>query len=398
MMMTGNVEINSNHKVVLVTGGTGYVGGWCIALLLKQGYTVRTTVRGLEKEQTVRASIAAEVDPGDRLSFYAADLTSDNGWDEAVAGCDYVLHVASPLGHENARDLDSLVGPARDGALRVLRASVKASVQRVVMTSSLAACTQVSYSEEAIIDESLWSDPKDNKLDAYRKSKVLSEMAAWQFMEEHGGRTSLTTILPGAIFGPILSQANQSGSARVIERIVKGRMPGTPRIGFEIVDVRDLAELHILAMTSEAAAGQRFIAVGGFMRMHEIAQELRAKLGGKASKAPTRMIPDFVLRVLAIFDAWNARRAFIKRTKRSDPILRKIQNDWLHVLGIILSLLGIALIVQPLVRGIFGNPILYRFLGWLPEGWPSLGGWIVVLIIGLVLISITKPLPTKKSE
>ncbi|SEO81812.1 NAD-dependent epimerase/dehydratase family protein [Paenibacillus sp. OV219] len=289
-------------EVVLVTGGTGYVGGWCVVELLRRGYTVRTTVRSLSKEQAARASIAAEVDPGDRLSFYAADLTSDEGWGAAVSGCDYVLHVASPLSHDNARDLDSLVGPARDGALRVLRASVKAGVRRVVMTSSLAACTPTSYREEGIIDETLWSDPKDNKLDSYRKSKVLSEMAAWQFMNENAGGTSFTTILPGAIFGPVLSQANQNGSVQVIERLVKGRLPGTPRLGFEIVDVRDLAELHILAMTASEAAGQRFIAVSGFMWMHEISQVLRAKLGERASKAPTRMIPDFVLRVLSIFD------------------------------------------------------------------------------------------------
>lgn len=286
---------------VLVTGGTGYVAGWCIVELLRSGYTVRATVRGLSREGAVRAAIAAEVDAGDRLSFFAADLTSDDGWDAAMADCDYALHVASPLGEDRPVDANALIGPAREGTLRVLRAAVKAGVRRVVMTSSLAACTPASYSEERIIDESLWSDPDNRKLDVYRKSKTLSELAAWEFMNGQGGRTTLTTVLPGAIFGPVLT-AGRKGSVQVIGRLLDGRMPGTPRLGFEIVDVRDLAELHVLAMTADALAGERLIAVGGFMWMNEIARTLRAKLGERAGKAPLRMIPDWLLRLLAIFD------------------------------------------------------------------------------------------------
>jgi dihydroflavonol-4-reductase len=288
-------------ETVLVTGGTGYVAGWCIVELLRRGYAVRTTVRSLSKEQAVRATIASAIDPGDRLRFVAADLTSDAGWDAAVAGCDYVLHVASPLGGDTSNDPDALIIPARDGALRVLRAATKAGVKRVVMTSACAAASPPLYSEDGVTDESLWTDPEDKRLSAYRKSKTVSELAAWQFMREYAGPTTLATILPGAVFGPVLS-ADNVGTAQVIGRLLQGRMPGIPRLAFEVVDVRDLADVHIRAMTAEQAAGQRFIAVSEFMWMKDIAQVLRAKLGGSARKIPTRTLPDFVLRLLARFD------------------------------------------------------------------------------------------------
>jgi dihydroflavonol-4-reductase len=288
-------------ETVLVTGGSGFIGGWCIVELLKRGYAVRTTLRSLSKEQMVRASISATVDPGDRLAFVAADLTSDDGWDAAVAGCDYVLHVASPLGYDNPKDPDVLIIPARDGALRVLRAATKAGVKRVVMTSACAAASPPLYSEDSVTDETLWTDPEDSRLSSYRKSKTIAELAAWQFMQEYNGSTSLTTILPGAVFGPILTTENL-GSVQVIGRLLQGRVPGNPRIGLEVVDVRDLADAHIRAMTSTAAADERFIAVSEFMWMSDIAKILRAKLGTAASKVPTWTLPDFVLRFLARFD------------------------------------------------------------------------------------------------
>lgn len=286
---------------VLVTGGTGYVASWCIVELLKQGYNVRTTIRNLSKEGMLRSTISSAIDPAGRLSVYGADLTADTGWKEAMTGCDYVLHVASPLGANNPKDPNELIIPAREGTLRVLRAAAEAEVKRVVMTSSLAAATPVNPQENQVIDESVWSDPEDKFLDAYRKSKVLAEMAAWQFIKEHKGSTTLTTILPGAIFGPVLS-ANSLGSVQVISRLVQGRVPGTPRLGFEIVDVRDLADLHIRAMTAPEADSQRFIAVGDFMWMTDIAGTLRSRLGTKGSRVPTRKLPDFMLRLVSRFD------------------------------------------------------------------------------------------------
>jgi len=286
---------------VLVTGGTGYVAGWVIVELLERGYAVRTTVRDLGRAAAVRAAVATVVDPGDRLTFAPADLTRDEGWDAAVAGMDYVLHVASPLGDENTRDPQALIVPARDGTLRVLRAATAAGVKRVVMTSAANAASPSSYAEEGVTDETLWTDPEDPTLVPYRRSKTVAEKAAWDFMAEQPGPTTLTTILPGAVFGPILSTGNL-GSVRIVERMVRGAMPGTPRIGLEVVDVRDLADLHLRAMTSPDAAGERFLATGEFIWMREMAQVLRADLGAAGSKVPTRQLPDFLVRFTALFD------------------------------------------------------------------------------------------------
>ena len=295
-------QIPNHAETVLVTGGSGFVASWCLVELLRRGFTVRTTVRSLSKEQAVRAAISTVIDPRDRLTFFAADLTSDVGWAEAVAGCDYVLHVASPLGRDNPKNPDELIVPARDGALRVLRAATNAGVKRVVITSACAAASPSSYSENRVTDESLWTDPEDNTLNPYRKSKTLAELAAWQFMkEEHDGPTTLTTILPGAVFGPVLA-ADTVGSVQVIGRLLQGRFPAVPRLGFEVVDVRDLVDVHIRAMMSTQAAGERFIAVGEFMWMTDIAKTLRSKLGIPASKVPARTMPDFVFRLLALFE------------------------------------------------------------------------------------------------
>jgi dihydroflavonol-4-reductase len=288
-------------ETVLVTGGTGYVAGWCIVSLLERGYSVRTTVRSLKKEQQVRDAVGTVVDPADRLSFTVADLTGDAGWDEAVAGVDYVLHVASPLGNEDTRDAEALIVPARDGALRVLRAATRAGVKRVVMTSAANAASPSDYREEGITDETLWTDPDDPTLIPYRKSKTVAEKAAWDYMAGQGGPTTLTTILPGAVFGPILTTSNL-GSVRIVARMAGGKLPGTPRIGLEIVDVRDLADLHLRAMTSPEAAGQRFLGTGEFTWMREMAEALKAGLGADGTKVPTRQLPDFVVRISALFD------------------------------------------------------------------------------------------------
>jgi nucleoside-diphosphate-sugar epimerase len=282
---------------VLVTGGTGYVAGWCVVELLRRGYDVRTTVRSPARAEAVRRAVATEVDAGPRLSFAVADLTADDGWKEAVDGCDHVLHVASPLGVDNTKDL---IAPARDGTLRVLRAATAAGVERVVLTSAANAASPSSYRDEGVSDETLWTDPDDPTLPPYRRSKTLAERAAWDFMADHDGPTTLTTILPGAVFGPVLTSDNL-GSVQIIARLLRG-MPGTPRIGFEIVDVRDLADIHIRAMTAPEAAGQRFLATGEFMWMRDMALALRAGLGDAAGKVPTRNLPNIAVRLAAIAD------------------------------------------------------------------------------------------------
>lgn len=284
-------------ETVLVTGGTGFVGGWCIRELLERGYAVRTTLRSLSKEQALRAAVGAEGPAGERLAVFAADLTSDEGWGAAMAGCDYVLHVASPLG--GGVDDEALIGPARDGTLRVLRAAVAAGVKRVVMTSA-AATARPPRDSGKDSDESVWADPADPQFDGYRRSKILAERAAWDFMAQAGGATTLTTVLPSAVFGPVLSKENL-GSVRIIQGILQGRPARLPRLGFWVVDVRDLADIHIRAMTSPEAAGQRFIAAGDYMWMEEMAKALRSALGPAAAKVPTRRMPDFAFRLASHF-------------------------------------------------------------------------------------------------
>ena len=279
---------------VLVTGGTGFVGGWTIVELLRRGYQVRTTVRSAAREADVRAAVARQVAP-DGLEFALADLTADAGWDDAVAGCEAVLHIASPLG--NGGDDEGLIAVAQGGTLRVLGAAARAGVKRVVMTSSTAACTPAGPLERAI-DESDWTDPAQKDLAVYRKSKVLAEKAAWEFIAG-APQTQLTTILPGAIFGPVLTREHL-GSVGIIQRLLDGQPPALPRLGFNITDVRDLAELHIKAMETSEAAGQRYIALGEPLWYGEVAATLKERLGDRAAKVPTAAMPDLVSKGLAV--------------------------------------------------------------------------------------------------
>jgi nucleoside-diphosphate-sugar epimerase len=285
---------------VLVTGGSGYIGGWCIIGLLKQGYTVRTTVRDLAREPEVRASLGKMVDLKDSLSFYAADLMSDAGWDEAVAGCDYVLHVASPILVSEPKDPNVLIMPAREGTKRAVAAAIKAGVKRVVLTSSVAA-TSKTGDADYVADETVWTDVTQRGVSAYFQSKTLAEQAAWDLIKAASGATTLATVNPCAVCGPVVS-GDCPESVQVVGRLVAGRVPGLPRLGLNIVDVRDVADLHISAMTAPEAAGQRFIAAGEFAWLTEIADVLRKGLGADGAKVPTRKAPDFVIRLAAMFD------------------------------------------------------------------------------------------------
>lgn len=291
----------SEAGTVLVTGGSGYIGSWCVIGLLQRGYTVRTTVRDLSKEPAARAAIASVVDPGNRLSFHAANLSSDAGWDEATAGAEYVLHVASPLGVPEPKDPNDLIAPARDGALRAINAAIKAGVTRVVMTSSVAAVNPGSAGPDGVSDETAWTDPDQQGVTGYARSKTIAERAAWDLIKTSGGSTSLAVVNPALVLGPVLS-GDFSDSVQVVQRLVSGKMPGLPRLGFNIVDVRDVADLHIRAMTDPKAAGERFIAAGDFAWMADIAAMLRQRLGAQAAKVPTRNAPDLLLRFVALFD------------------------------------------------------------------------------------------------
>jgi nucleoside-diphosphate-sugar epimerase len=285
---------------VLVTGGSGFLGGWCAAELLRRGDQVRTTVRDSSREQQMRAMLDAEVDAGEKLSVVQADLGADEGWAEAVAGCDYVLHVASPFPPEQPKDPDELIVPARDGALRVLRAALDAGVKRTVMTSSVAAIRNTGKPSTGPHTELDWSDASNTKLTPYTRSKTIAEQAAWEEVRKRDATDRLAVVNPGAILGPVLSE-HRSYSLEVIERMLKG-MPGVPRLGFSFVDVRDVAALQIAAMAASQAGGERFIATAEFLWMSDVAEILRDELGDVAEKVPTRTVPNFVVRAMALFD------------------------------------------------------------------------------------------------
>jgi dihydroflavonol-4-reductase len=260
---------------------------------------VRTTVRSLSREAQVRAAVGSEVDPGDRMTVLAADLTRDEGWAEAVRGCDYVLHVASPFPPKQPKDPDELIVPAREGTLRVLRAALDAGVKRVVVTSSVAA-VRADGSEPRPLDERDWTDPDSPGLTPYLRSKTIAERAAWDLVRERGEQDRLAVVNPGAILGPVLND-DLSYSLQAVQRLLKG-VPGAPRLGFSVVDVRDVADLEIRAMTAPEAGGERFIATTQFLWMAEIAAVLRDRLGERASKAPTRTLPNVIVRGMALFD------------------------------------------------------------------------------------------------
>ncbi|TPN45477.1 MULTISPECIES: aldehyde reductase [unclassified Mesorhizobium] len=290
-------------ELVLVTGGSGFLGAHCILALLKAGYRVRTTVRSAKPQADVLAMLkAGDTEPGDRLSFAIADLMIDAGWPQAVAGCDYVLHVASPFPPGVPKHEDDLIVPAREGALRVLRAARDAGVKRVVLTSSFAAIGYGKMPPDGRpFTEESWTDPT-GKVSAYVKSKTLAERAAWDFIAAEGGGLELAVVNPVGIFGPVLG-ADHSTSTEFVQRMMNGAMPGLPRLSFGIVDARDVADLHVRAMTNPAARGERFLAVSGdFMTVREIAQTLKTRLGGAASRVSTRRLPDWLVRIVGLFN------------------------------------------------------------------------------------------------
>jgi dihydroflavonol-4-reductase len=288
-------------ETVLVTGASGFVGSHVVLQLLRAGYDVRGTVRSMEREPRVRAMLKdAGGESNHRLALFAADLEDDKGWREAVAGCDYVIHVASPIPVAAPKTEDELIRPARDGALRVLRAARHASVKRVVMTSSCGAIYYGHPTRTAPFDETSWTNVAGD-MSAYVRSKALAERAAWDFMAAEGGALELSTVNPTGIFGPVLGP-DVSSSIELVARLLKG-MPGCPRLYFGVVDVRDVADLHLRAMTSPAARGERFIASSGdIMSMLAIARVLRERLGDAARKVPTRELPNWLVRFAARFD------------------------------------------------------------------------------------------------
>lgn len=285
---------------VLVTGGSGFIGSHVMLRLLADGHEVRATLRTPDRAAEVRALIAAAGHDGDAVDFVRADLLQDDGWSAAARGCDYVLHVASPLPVGQPDHPDDLIRPAREGTLRALRAARDAGVRRVVVTSSFAAIGYGQGPRTAPFDETCWTDPDHPEVQPYLRSKTLAERAAWDFLAREGGGMEMATVNPVVVFGPALVP-DLSASLVLLKVLLDGRLPAVPRIAFGVVDVRDVADLHVRAMTAPEAAGQRFLATAGDMWLRDIAALLRQRLGHAARRVPRWELPDLMVRLAGLF-------------------------------------------------------------------------------------------------
>jgi dihydroflavonol-4-reductase len=294
------------QKLALVTGVTGYLGQHMAGQLLQAGWRVRGTLRDITRAEHTR-DIIRQISSAasSALEFVQADLSSDAGWGQAMIGVQGVLHVASPIPLTQPKDPMDLIKPARDGTLRVLAAAKAASsVTKVVMTSSVAAIAEGhgDTSPARVFTEADWSDPNGPSINPYPQSKTIAERAAWDFMARETPNFALAVINPGLILGPVLSP-DFSVSIEIVRRLLAGEVPGCPRLGWGSVDVRDVASLHLLALNSTKADNQRFIASAEFIWMEEMAEALRGALPPEQSaKVPKSKVPDFVIRLLGLFD------------------------------------------------------------------------------------------------
>ncbi len=308
-------------STILVTGGSGFIACHTIIQLLAADHEVRTTVRSLGREADVRAMLRqGGTEAGERLRFFAADLEQDAGWAQAVAGCEYVLHLASPFPSGLPKHEDELIRPARDGALRVLRASRDASVRRVVLTSSFAAIGYGHASRSKPFDETDWTDLEAG-VPPYVKSKTVAERAAWDFMAREGGTLELAVVNPVAVLGPVLGP-DFSSSILLVQSLLDGAVPGCPKLTFGLVDVRDVADLHLRAMTDPAARGERFLCTAGDrISILDIARVLKAHLGAAAARVPTRQVPNWLVRLAAL------RNPVIRQTLPELGKVKHLSND-----------------------------------------------------------------------
>lgn len=282
--------------LVLVTGGTGFVAQHCMLALLEAGFRVRTTIRSPQREAELRDYIHVT---DDRVEVVTADLTKDDGWATAAAGCTYAIHPASPTPSGDQVAEADWVRPAVDGNLRVLRASRDAGVKRVVLTSAIGAIAVGHTFKRRPFVETDWSDLSNPSVAPYQRSKTMSERASWDFIAREGNGMELASINPTAILGPALGP-DHSHSLEIIKNMLNGAMPGAPKLNSGFVDVRDVADLHLRAMTDPAAAGERFIATAGpSIWMIDLAKILKRRLPELAAKVPTRQLPNFAMKLAA---------------------------------------------------------------------------------------------------
>lgn len=286
------------NETVLVTGGTGFIAQHCMLALLSAGYGVRTTVRSLAREGEVRANLkTGGIEAGEQLSFVVANLNSDAGWAEAASGCTYAFHGASPTPSGDQVREEDWVGPAIEGNLRLLRSARDAGLRRVVLTSAFGAIGAGHKPLGRPFVETDWSDLSGN-IAPYQKSKTLAERASWDFIEREGNGLELTSVNPTMVLGPALG-SDYSHSIRTIKQMLDGQ-PGYPKIKTCVVDVRDVADLHLRAMIDPAANGERFLATSGkSLWLADIAKVLKDRMGAVAARVSTRSLPNLVVRGLA---------------------------------------------------------------------------------------------------
>jgi Nucleoside-diphosphate-sugar epimerases len=307
-----------NKETVLVTGGTGFVGVHCILQLLQKGYNVKTTLRSLKrKDEVIEMLKTGGITLFNNLTFIETDLTKDDNWDEAVKDCDYVLHVASPIFLSLPKDENEMIRPAVDGALRVLKAARNAGVKRVVITSNFGAVGYSHKNPNDEITEKDWTDPNEKGLSSYNKSKVMAERAAWDFIKNEGGDLELSVINPVGIFGPSLGPDISSGF-ELLRNLLNGSMKAIPNLTMNIIDVRDVADLHIRAMISPEANGQRFLALaGGKISMPEIALLIKKEMPEVAHSISTKRLPDWLVSLTGLFSPQAKNIASMLRANRN---------------------------------------------------------------------------------
>lgn len=303
---------------VLVTGGTGFVGAQIILQLLQKGYNVKTTLRSIgSKSKVINTLKSNGITSFDNLEFVEADLSKDDHWDEAMKGCNYVLSVASPVFMTIPKDENEAIRPAVEGIVRILKAARNADVKRVVMTSNFGAVGFSNKNPNTATTEANWTNPNEKGLSVYEKSKLLAEHAAWDFIKKEGASLEFATINPVAIWGPALS-AHISGSFGILEHLLDGSMKVLPNIPLNIVDVRDVADLHIRAMTSPDANGQRFIAsADGQISMPKIAALIKNKKPDVAKEISTKKIPNGFVYLASLFNKQAKEAALLLRMSRN---------------------------------------------------------------------------------
>jgi nucleoside-diphosphate-sugar epimerase len=303
---------------VLVTGVTGFIGGHIAAELLRRGYAVRGSLRSPGRTDEVRAAMAEAGADDELLEIRQLDLLSDEGWSEAAAGCRYVIHVASPFSTTEPDDPEDMIRPAVEGTRRAVTAALDAGVERVVLTSSGATVENAAVPTDHVFTSSDWTDPTTPGLGAYTVSKVRAEQTAWDIVEKRSARDRLAVIIPGAVIGPLLS-ADPGTSVSALQQILSGSIPVIPDLRFPWVDVRDIAEAHINAMTDGSAAGNRTIVASDTSSLRDAATVLRKRLPADSRRLSRIVLPTWATRLASVFEPQlRANRGIIGVVHRFD--------------------------------------------------------------------------------